>query len=68
MINIIDTWTYDKPEETGHYLACRGDVSVWANCEYVVVTMDANGNLVDQDDEFVSDYHSSYKFATLVLQ
>lgn len=63
--NIITNWSWDKPVDTGDYLACYGDVETPANVHFARVLL-FDGELVTEDGTAIADYNKSFKWAKLV--
>ncbi len=64
-MNKITEWSYDKPTEPGDYLVCRGETESQENVTFERFHFN-NGALRDQNYDYVSDYHSSFKYARLI--
>ena len=58
----MNQWTYKKPVIEGWYKLNQGDVVTPNNFECVKLSLDENGQLRDQHETLVNDYHNCYKF------
>ena len=70
MNNSITGWSWEKPTESGLYLACRGDVETLDNIEpfRLVEGPSYSGGLFDHYSAGdVAKWHGSYKFARLLV-
>lgn len=76
MENNIMAWSFDKPKEPGLYMACRGDVESEQNIEPVKIVESCiydyevakeSNTWPTYTAEMVEKWHSSFKFARLVV-